>query len=305
MATEHEPGTQPEPSADPERRTRLLWGDRPPSPRGKPGLTTEQIVRIAVSVADGDGMAAVSMRRVAQQLGVTPMSLYRHVPGKAELIDLMRDHVYGERPPSAATAPWQEQLATWARHGYALYLRHPWLTATSSSRFVPGPNTIAVYEAGLRIVFATGLRPAETTAVINLVGGFVESAARQVIDAALLEQATGESHEAWWSARDELYARLDPFPTISAIWAAGGYDDPEDPFEFGLRRVLAGIAALIESRQAGTPPDRDERRDEAGEECVVCGRRLAPGVIGRPRTYCSRACQQRAYRRRRSAAPTL
>lgn len=305
MATEHEPGAEPEPATDPERRTRLLWADRPPSPRGKPGLTTEQIVRVAVGLADGDGMAAVSMRRVAQQLGVTPMSLYRHVPGKAELIDLMRDHVYGERPPAPATAPWQDQLAAWARHGHALYLRHPWLVASASSRFVPGPHTIAVYEAGLRIVFATGLQPAETTAVINLVGGFVESAARQVIDAVRLEQATGESHEAWWGARDELYARLDPFPTIGAIWAAGGYDDPEDPFEFGLRRVLAGIADLVASRQ-GSVPGRAEHRDEEGERCAVCGRRLALGTTGRPRTYCSRACQQRAYRRRsaRSRSPS-
>ncbi|MFF5212853.1 TetR/AcrR family transcriptional regulator [Streptosporangium sp. NPDC000396] len=277
--------------ANPERSTELLWGAR-----SRRGLSLERIVRASIELADAEGLAAVSMRRVAERLGFTTMSLYRHVPGKTELVDLMRDEVMGEEEVSAGAghrSGWRAGLEAWARAGLALYRRHPWLVESlDGSRRVPGPNAVASFERALDVVARTGLPPAEVVAVVTLVGGFVESAARQVVETARTERRTGVSEEEWWGARDSLFQHLDRYPTLSRIYREGGYDAPLDPFEFGLRRVLDGIEALI----------RDESRDESCDvtRCVVCGKTIDAAATGRPRDYCSRACQQRAYRMRKS-----
>ena len=124
---------------------------------------------------------------------------------------------------------------------------------------------------------------------MTLVGGFVESAARQVVQTVEAERESGLTHDEFWGARDSLYEHMDRYPTLSRIYEQGGYDEPLDPFEFGLQRVLDGIATLI----------RDEMRDES--RCRVCGGPVAVTGKGRPKAYCSRACQQKAYRERTSA----
>src|SRR6476661_5122429 len=90
---------------------KLLWGTKERAPRGpKPTLTVPQIVESAIAIADAEGIDNVSMRRVAERLGVGAMSLYRYVPSKAELLDLMVDAVYGERPaPADADGGWRER----------------------------------------------------------------------------------------------------------------------------------------------------------------------------------------------------
>jgi AcrR family transcriptional regulator len=270
---------------DPERSTELLWG-----PAAKRGLNLEVIVRTAIKLADAEGLPAVSMRRVAEQLGFTTMSLYRHVPGKAELVELMRDAAMADRPEPGEWPDWRTELAAWAREGLALYRKHPWLIDSAGPRNVPGPNAIASFERALAGARRAGLPPAEIVAVVTLLGGFVESAARQVVASAQAEQRSGVSHEQWWGARDSLYEHLDQYPTLNWIYEQGGYDKPLDPFEFGLERVLDSIAVLI------TDPIRDEKRDESA--CPVCGKPVEVSAKGRPRDYCSRACQQRAYRER-------
>ncbi|MBB5082473.1 TetR/AcrR family transcriptional regulator [Nonomuraea endophytica] len=268
--------------ANPERSTELLWGAK-----GRGGLNLERIVRAGIELADAEGLAAVSMRRVAERLGYTTMSLYRHVPGKAELVDLMRDTALGTEPDLGPPRGWRADTEAWARSGLEFYRRHPWLLESAGVRHVPGPNSIAGFEQALAIVAATGLRPAQVVAVVGLVGHFVESAAREVVETTRIERRTGVGHDEWWGARDSLYQHLDRYPTLTRIYEEGGFDEPLDPFEFGLQRVLDGIEALI----------RDEVRDET--RCAVCGKVIDPAETGRPRAYCSRACQQKAYRRRK------
>ncbi|MGW5685223.1 TetR/AcrR family transcriptional regulator [Nonomuraea sp. NPDC003754] len=266
---------------DPERSTELLWGTRS-------RLSLERIVRAAVELADAEGLAAVSMRRVAESLGFTTMSLYRHVPGKGELVDLMRDEVMGEQDAADPDPDqgWRAELESWARGMLALYRRHPWLLESTGARHVPGPNALAGFERALATVVRTGLAPAQVAAAVTLVGGFVESAARQVAAAEQAERRTGVSEEDWWGQRDSLFQHLDRYPTLSRIYLAGGYNEPLDLFEFGLERVLDGIETLV----------RYEIRDES--RCLVCGRAVEGATRGRPRAYCSPACRQRAYRTR-------
>ncbi|MFF2848787.1 TetR/AcrR family transcriptional regulator [Streptomyces sp. NPDC058001] len=301
--------------SNPERSTELLWGTGP-----RHGLNLERIVRSAVELADAEGLSAVSMRRLAERLGFTTMALYRHVPGKAELLALMRDAVLAElappgppagQGPSAVSAPpvaadgpasagWRADLEAWARAGIALQRRHPWLAELGDDRQVPGPHAMAYFEHALSIVARTGLPPAQVVAAVTLVGEFVDGVARQAAATARTERRTGVGDDEWWGQRDSLFAQLDDrYPTLVRLYEEGAYDAPLDPFEFGLQRVLDGVAALI---PVGDPTEvRDETRDVKG--CEVCGNPVDRNPAGRPRTYCSRACRQRAYRLRGAADP--
>ncbi|MCA1656013.1 MAG: TetR/AcrR family transcriptional regulator, partial [Pseudonocardiaceae bacterium] len=98
---------------DPIRSMQLMWGDGPaPRSRGpKQGLTVDRIVRAGIEIADADGLAALSMRRVAERLGVGTMSLYTYVPAKAELVDVMYDRAVGTVDPPEVTGGWREKLS--------------------------------------------------------------------------------------------------------------------------------------------------------------------------------------------------
>ncbi|NUS72424.1 MAG: TetR/AcrR family transcriptional regulator [Corynebacteriales bacterium] len=269
----------------------LLWGEPSgPKPGPKPALSLDRVVRSAIAVADEQGLTGLSMRKIAEPLGFTTMSLYRHVPGREQLIDLMCDAVLEECAELPPRGTWREQLERSARARWELHKRHPWLAQIRGTRRVPGPNSVAHYEHVLRILAETGLRPAQVIAAAALLGRFVEAEALAGLEAVRAEQSSGLSEEEWWGERGTLFARMDRYPTLSALWRAGGFDRPEDSFEFGLARVLDGIEVLIE---------RDEIRDEIAK-CEVCGGPVERSHSGRPRAYCSRACQQRAYRRRKA-----
>ncbi|MDA3647521.1 TetR/AcrR family transcriptional regulator [Saccharopolyspora indica] len=272
--------------ADPDRGIELLWRDG----GSRAGLSLNRIVRAAVAVADAEGLAGLSMRKVAERLGFTSMSLYRHVPGRDQLVELMRDAVLAELGSAPAEGEWRPRLEACAREGWELRKRHPWLAEASGSRSLPGPNAVAHYERLLGILAGTGLAPAEVIASAELVERFVNSEAVALAEAARAERSSGVTHEEWWGARGSLFERLDRFPVITALWEAGGYDEPLDSFEFGLARVLDGIELLVQSR--------DEKRDE---KCRMCDGPVEQASAGRPRAYCSRACQQRAYRQRKSS----
>ncbi|MEO3807125.1 TetR/AcrR family transcriptional regulator [Nonomuraea sp. B1E8] len=272
---------------DPDHGVELLWraGDREP----RQGLSLPRIVRAAVELADDEGLAGLSMRKVADRLGFTTMSLYRHVPGRGQLVDLMLDEVLGEHPQPMETGGWRARLEAVARHAWDIRKRHPWLAEVRGSRHVPGPNAVAHYDYMLSTLAGTALRPSEVIAVVGMVGRFVDAEALVLVETRREERRSGVSEEEWWGSRDSLYERLDRYPTLSHLWTAGGWDHPEDSFDFGLRRLLDGVEVLIRKR--------DEMRDET---CAECGGPLDPASSGRPRVYCSRACQQRAYRRRRN-----
>jgi AcrR family transcriptional regulator len=243
-------------SATAARSMELLWGTKPPPSRGrKPGMTVETIVAAAVELADAEGMDGLSMRRVADALGVGTMSLYRYVPSKAELHDLMLDTVYGEGQPfDLESDDWRTGLERFARESLAGYLRHPWLLRASLTRGAMGPNQTAALDALLRLVGRVGLGGGEQMAVVGLVTGYVRGVAQQLVEDALVQQRTGLSDEQFWTEFAPLLdGHLDAgrYPALTALWR-----DPEldwvDPFEFGLARVLDGIEVLVESRRAGS-----------------------------------------------------
>jgi AcrR family transcriptional regulator len=238
---------------DPIVTLKLLWRRRERPSRGPaPGLDVDAIVRAAVEIADEEGLAAVSMRRVAQRLGAGTMSLYRHLPAKGQLLDLMFDAAIAEQAlPDETTGNWRAQLERCARDGMAVYRRHPWMLEVPTRRPPLGPNVMASYEAMLRVLASTGLEPSEVVAAVSLVGSYLIGAARAVVESDQAERRTGVSDERWWEDRSVFWEEFfDParFPTLAAMWEAEAFEI--DEFEFGLQRVLDGIAVLIEGRAA-------------------------------------------------------
>ncbi|MFI7308752.1 TetR/AcrR family transcriptional regulator [Streptomyces hygroscopicus] len=286
------------------RGLELLWGlgERPKQGR-RPAFTLEQIVRTAVGIADAEGLAAVSMRRIAERLGCTTMSLYRYVPGKAQLLDLMTDCVMGEVPlAGAAPSGWRTGLERSARADWALYHRHPWILRLPAGRPALGPNGFAWYESVLRVLTMTGLPPAALVNVFDLVDAYVRGAARDSLDAAAVERHSGVTDEQWWAARAHFWdAVFVParYPVVASLRAAGVLTHPRDRgFEFGLQRVLDSVEAFVRNQSHG----RDETVERDETRCAQCGDPMPrPTPTGRPRVYCSGACRQRAYRARRAA----
>jgi AcrR family transcriptional regulator len=246
---------------DLQRSMELLWGTKEPPSRGpKPGLDIERIARAAIDVADAEGLAALSMRRVAGALGVTTMALYRYVPSKAELLDVMLDKAIGEiGNVNCAGGDWRTKLELHAREGWALYHRHPWILQVATPRPPMGPNVLGNYEASLQAVSDIGLTGKEMNAVVELVAEYVQGAARSSINAIQVARHTGISDEEWWGTQSPFLDRVfNPtrFPAITAIAEDGAFDEPEARrrtlanFEFGLQRVLDGIEVYVQSRSS-------------------------------------------------------
>ena len=252
MATETTSG------GDLARTMDLLWrspATEGPRPGPRAGLDVDRVVAAAVALADREGLAAVSMRRLAAELGVGAMTLYTHVPGKGELVDLMLDAVLGEVYPEPPAGDWRARLTAVARANWDLYVRHPWAASVGTGRPVLGPNLMRKYEVELAAVDGLGLSEVEMDLVVTLLGGFVRGAVGGLHDKDAAERDSGLTENEWWAAVEPHVERVfDPerFPTVTRVGPVagpelGGYS-PERSFEFGLARVLDGIAVLVERR---------------------------------------------------------
>lgn len=243
-------------NADPARSLSILWRTREVASRkGKPDLGVDRIAAAAVEIADAEGLAALSMRKVAEKLGVGTMSLYTYVPGKGELIDVMVDTVQRETARPEYDSAWRANLERIARENSALYRRHLWLLDTTQ-RKVFGPGVIAKYDYELRALDGIGLTEIEMDSVLTLLIGHAQVTARGFADLAHAEHDSGMSEQQWWDAYSPLLNRLvddSQYPTASRVGQAAGATheasySPEHAFEFGLARILDGVAVLIEGR---------------------------------------------------------
>ncbi|MGC4807517.1 TetR/AcrR family transcriptional regulator [Micromonospora sp. DT233] len=259
---------------DPARSLALLWRTGEPTGRGAgPGLSVDRIVRAAIDLADAAGIDALTMRRVAEALGVATMSVYTYVPGKAELLDVMIDTLYGVMSrPAESPEGWRSRLERIARENLALYRAHPWLLRAETSRPVLGPNSMAKYDYELGALTGLGLTDVEMDAVLTLVLGHVRSAARAALDAVNLERETGMTDAQWWQAHAPWLERLvapGRYPTAARVGTAAGQahgtaHDPGYAFEFGLQRVLDGVAVVVGERVGGAAVVVDERGADVG-----------------------------------------
>jgi AcrR family transcriptional regulator len=242
------------------QRLDLMWfPDRAEARRRgrRPGLSVDRVVETAIALADAEGLDAVSMRRVAQELSVVPMTLYTYVPDKAVLLDLMLDRLYLRMPRAApAGSAWRERLAAIAEENRRLYLAHPWAAGMSASRPPLGPGLIAKYEHELRAFDGTGLDDVEVDSALTYLLGFVQAAARAAADARAEAERSAQTDQQWWQEAGPALAKVfDPaaYPTATRVGAAagaalGGAFNPDHAYEFGLARVLDGLGVLIADR---------------------------------------------------------
>ena len=247
---------------DPARSIALLWRDPAAVPRRGPARAwdLDAVVAAAIGLADGGGLAAVTIRAVARAVGAAPMSLYTYVPGKAELLDLMLDAAYAAMPRADTSARgWRERVRAVAEENRVLFADHPWAARVGTGRPPLGPGSIGKYEHELAAFDGLGLDDVDRDACLAYVVEFVRAAALAVQDAADA-RAGGQDDAQWWAEAGPVLARvLDPaaYPLASRVGTAAGAAhgsaaDPDHAYRFGLDRVLDGLAAFVDRASAET-----------------------------------------------------
>jgi AcrR family transcriptional regulator len=244
-----------------ERALELLWYGRRPSGRGPaPALALDQIVEVAIEVADAEGVDALSMRRIARELGVGTMTLYRYVPDKRVLLALVLDRVLApaERAaPRAAGTSWRATLESDAREGRALYLRHPWLLQVNMARPTLGPGSVAGLERTMRGLADLPLSDRDRINVVTSLDGLVTGAVRQQISYEQVAEESGLDDDEFWGAQlpfmEDAMASGD-YPTMQALADDAFRGTWEEAFELGLRAFLDGLEVKVAARSRTEPP---------------------------------------------------
>jgi AcrR family transcriptional regulator len=246
----------PEPAADRAMpgSVAAAWGVRERPHKGpRPALSLGRIVAAAVRVADTEGLGAVSMGRVAAELGTAPMSLYRHVASKEELLTLMVDAAWGEAPEGPRPGEgWRAGLTRWAWGLRAGAKAHPWVIRIPLGGLPIMPNEVAWFENALACQGGTGLSEARKASVIMLLAGYVRNQATTEADIEAAIRASGLDPMEWMASYPRMLAQLtDPlrFPALARFIEAGVFeteDGPDDEFIFGLNRILDGVETLID-----------------------------------------------------------
>ena len=239
----------------------LLWGMRERPARGpKPAFSIGHIARVAVDIADTDGVQAVSMQRVASELQFTKMAMYRYVSGKAELLAVMIEEAVGEPPDLRRVAGgWRPRLEEWARCMWAAWDRHPWLPAATAGERIMGPNETDWIECAVAALAGTGLDGGEQMDAVAVLSGHIRSS----------QSAAAAGTQPWTTGRQRevLLAHADRYPAVTAALAGAAAPQARDSLrEFGLTRILDGLAMLI-----GERPSHRRAKTAAGTSAGAAG----------------------------------
>lgn len=226
----------------------IIWM-RPEKPaRGPaPAYSRRQITEVAIRLADAEGLDGLTMRKLAAELGSGTMSLYRYVPSRDDLLDLMLDAVYGEMLPEGyeASGDWRKDLTTLAGQSRQVLRRHPWAISLAQGMSI-GPNSLELVETMLTTVAGLGMSIDRMMMTIGLVGEYVKGFVREELRVDATRRSTGLSD-------DEQRTRLAPY--ILAKIATGRYPllervirdaeqphmDMDDRFAYGLGFILDGV----------------------------------------------------------------
>ncbi|KAB1145074.1 TetR/AcrR family transcriptional regulator [Streptomyces luteolifulvus] len=231
------------------------WGLRERPNKGpKRGLSLQRIVDAAVAIAASEGLSAVSMSRVAADLGASTMALYRYLASKDELLVLMMDAIY-QTPPSPPQTPdegWRAGLSRWAWEQHTILRKHTWALRIPITGPPVTPNQIIWLERGLHCLGDTPLSEGDKLSVIMLLSGYTRSEATVSADVEATFMAKAPDELAAMVSYGQLVRRLvgpDRFPALNKVIDAGVLDEPagpDDEFVFGLERILDGIGVLID-----------------------------------------------------------
>jgi AcrR family transcriptional regulator len=234
------PGPQGTATAEPRRAAREADTE----------LTRERIVRAAIIVADGEGLPAVTMRRLAVELDVAVMSLYRHVASKDDLVLLMVDHVMGESLlPDPLPEGWRARIEAMAQLNWAIIKRHPWMgSGMSMTRPLLAPNGMAQTDWSIGVIRDLGFDADTALEIFLAIAGLLFGVAVSLQMEVEAERETGQSYDEWVDQSDEVMERLDVatrFPHLAAVQTP---PDLDAVFDLGLTLILDGLAQRLPDR---------------------------------------------------------
>jgi len=237
----------------------LSWGLGKKSKRGPKGeLNIPQIVRAAIEIADRDGLAAVSMNRVAASLGFTPMSLYRYVSSKDDLLLLMQDAVC-DVPIPPEQPDWREEMRAWVRACIRIYREHPWFGDLPITGVPITPGNLKIVDWALRPMRNFPLNDFEKTSIVLLVSGYSRACGtiQRDMDRALKAGARpGSFSGSDYGAALRQLVKPEDYPYFYPVLQSGAYTDENaeantvgDDFDFGLDRILDGIECYLQRKR--------------------------------------------------------
>lgn len=225
-------------------RLHTALAEKPSPTRGpRRSLSREQIAQSAIRVADQEGLAAVTMQRVAREVGLTTMALYRYFPGKSAVVALMIDSV-ADSPTSfgKAGSPWITRLKEWAHRCLAIYEDHPWFLEATTARQSPmGPNELAWMEAALDMLTESGLKPKKRHHAFLAVIGHVRG------HATFLQARRSDGAAEDWTREVTETVCHEPnrYPALLQVLRSGALRESAGAFDFGLVCILQGIRAHV------------------------------------------------------------
>ncbi|GAA5205615.1 TetR/AcrR family transcriptional regulator [Microbacterium kyungheense] len=233
---------QPGSAAAPRDADDPLWPRPTAVKRGpKPKFTVAQIADAGIRIADADGLTAVTMQRIAQDLGTTKMALYRYLPGRSDLDAIMLDRAFGP-PDRTDHRDWHDAVVAWAEGVHGRAGAHPWSVELAQRPHRPGPCELAWYEDGLAALSGLPLHGSEKLDVLALLAGHAMSIVRQE------SAGSAPEHELAATMARILTDRAGEYPLTRAAFTEPG-GARENALRFGVDRIVAGIDALASSRR--------------------------------------------------------
>ncbi|TSI12527.1 TetR/AcrR family transcriptional regulator [Brevibacterium aurantiacum] len=239
---------------------RLLWREHLDVEQGRRGprrkLSVDQVIDAAIVLADAEGLEALSMRKVAEAVGVSVMTLYSYVPHRSGLIGLMVDKVIGLSPQPEHSGSLADRVRTFSGILWDEYHRHPWLVDTQSHRPWIGPGISARYEWALEAFEGTGLDDIAMDHTVSLIESLASASAAGSINAQRLMAGSGVSDLEWWSANAPLLEQVMPagsFPISSRVGSAVGekyqaVTSHRAIYEYGLETIILGVETQLQKR---------------------------------------------------------
>jgi AcrR family transcriptional regulator len=239
----------------------LSWGLVKQSQRGpKREMSIKQIVDTAVSIADKEGLSAVSMSRVAASLGFTTMSLYRYVPGKDDLLLLMQEAVCDiPIPAENKVSHWRESMREFVRISISVFRDHPWFGDIPISGVPITPSNLRMVNWALQFMSNLPLNDYEKMSIVLLLSSYARASGMLLRDLDRAMQA-GASPGAFsgldYSNALKQLVTPERFPYLHPVVISGAYTGENedentvgDDFGFGLERILDGIEYYLTSKK--------------------------------------------------------
>ncbi|HEX5950649.1 MAG TPA: TetR/AcrR family transcriptional regulator [Actinomycetota bacterium] len=213
-------------------------------------MSRERILRTAIDLADRDGIEAVSMRRIAHELGVVPMALYKHVANKEEILDGLVELVIGEIDPVSSDDDWKTAVRTRILSARRALLRHPWAARVIETRTEPGPAMLAYMDSMIGLFLAAGFSIDLTHHALHALGNRLLGYTQELFDDS--EDVEPDAEAARWAELADTYPHIHRI-TLSvthddaSVVGGRGCDDQLE-FEFALDLMLDGLERI----KAGT-----------------------------------------------------